>query len=77
MAINKSFRYALLASDIKKKREEKGITLKQVAAKTKLPLATIHRAEQQGGGMMIETIISLCNWLNEPVQKYLTHGNGN
>lgn len=72
MKINSSFKYATLAKDLFQKRSDEDLSLRTVATKTSIALATIHRMEAGAKKLDIETIISICNWLGKPVQYYLT-----
>jgi DNA-binding XRE family transcriptional regulator len=77
-SINKPFRFALLAKDIQYTRRTHNITLVEMAAITNVPMSTCQRAEKgMISGLEMHTAIALCNFVNEPVQKYLTHENKN
>jgi hypothetical protein len=75
---NKAFRFALLAKDIEEKRLSIGVTLAKMSTDTGVPLSTCQRAEKgMITAMEINTVIALCNFVQQPVQKYLTHENKN
>lgn len=69
--INNPFDYRQFATDIIAKRNADNITLRDLQDKTGVPRSTLFRAESEFEISMYFTGC-LCNWLERPVQYYLT-----
>ena len=51
------------------RREERGLTWKQVAAETGVAEATIKRT-REGGRMEVDGMLAMVNWLGVPVETF-------
>lgn len=69
---NVPFNYKRFATCIWAKREKDNLTTQQVSDETGLPKSTINRAEAIAKELSMNTIIAICNWLDKPVQFFLT-----
>jgi transcriptional regulator with XRE-family HTH domain len=69
---NGNFDYSKLAQHILDKRNKEGITLRSMAKSAKVTISTCYRAEAVMGGLSVESVISICNWLGVTVQYFIT-----
>lgn len=63
-----------LSEDIYMKRQSEGVTIRELSELTELSIATIQRYEKCifNKGIELNSLIHVCNWLDKPVQHYLT-----
>lgn len=57
------------AADMLQKREKENISFRDLAKKTKIPMATLYRAEAKDN-IKIDTLVALINWIEKPLSKY-------
>lgn len=69
---NGKFDYSKLAAHILNKRSSEDVSFRTMAAQAGVTISTCHRAEAAGGGLTVDNVIALCNWLNVTVQYFLT-----
>lgn len=69
---NGDFDYSKLAALILNKRTKENVSFRAMAEQTGITISTCHRAEAAAGGLMIDNVIVLCNWLDMQVQNFLT-----
>jgi transcriptional regulator with XRE-family HTH domain len=62
---------AALYSALDAKREGEGISWRELAAQTGLSSSTFTRLAQ-GGGVDVDTFVSLCGWLGTPTESFIT-----
>lgn len=69
---NRKFNYAQLSKDIWAKRSSysPALGLKNAAEKAGTSAAALYRLESQSGKPDVDTLISVCNWLDKPIQHY-------
>lgn len=69
---NGQFNYAALAHEMTSKRTGEGLSLRDLSAAVNVPVSSLSRASNTASTLDMETIISICNWLDVPVQHFLT-----
>ena len=67
--VNKNFKPSVFSKAIIKKRQSDELSLNDTAILTGLSKLTILRAEQEKG-VSIDTLVTLSNWLDVPVQTF-------
>jgi len=69
---NGKFDYMKFAAHILSKRTDESISFRAMAEKAGVSISTCHRAEAAGGGLTVDNVIAICNWLDMTVQYFLT-----
>ncbi len=70
--INNPFNYAKLSKDVNALRTKEGMSLREFGRVTEITLSSVYRIEAGETALDLHTVIQVCNWLNVPVQNYLT-----
>jgi predicted transcriptional regulator len=69
--INGKFDYKKFADHILNKRNAEGLTLRDMSKQSSVSAATCYRAEA-AKKTDISNVIDICNWLEKPLQYFLT-----
>ena len=78
--VKKTNNYSLISTielgrAIKRRREELGLSLRDVADKTSVSASTLSRIENGTGKPDADNIARLTSWLDMPIDRVMTHGN--
>ena len=65
--------YSFIGSDIRKIRESKGITRKEIAEKMFISEETIRRIEKGDNDPRISTLVPICNYIGLDLKDIINH----
>ena len=63
-----------LGNAVRRRREEQGLSLRDVADKTGVSASTLSRIENGTGKPDADNIARLASWLNMPIERVMHHG---
>jgi len=66
---------AELGGAVRRRREERGLSLRDVADQTGVSASTLSRIENGTGKPDADNIARLASWLNMPIERVMHHGN--
>src|SRR5260370_19271942 len=66
---------AELGSAVRRRREQQGLSLRDVAEETGVSASTLSRIENGTGKPDADNIARLASWLDMPIERVLHHGN--